>query len=107
MHPARIEKNDVFLWFPQVSLCYEVLPFIFDYQLNRDNSAVLVVSPLLLLMMDEVDGVEAETGGLERHCARTELTMLHQTLPMQFNIDQRHFLLFSRVFCNTCVNGSY
>ena len=28
------------------------------------------------------------------------LTTLHQTLPMQFNVDQRHFLLFSRVFCN-------
>ena len=35
--------------------------FIFDYQLNRDNSAVLVVSPLLSLMMEQVDGVQAET----------------------------------------------
>ena len=35
-------------------MCYEVLPFIFDYQLNRDNSAVLVVSPLISLMMDQV-----------------------------------------------------
>ena len=28
-------------------LCYAVLPFVFGYQLNRDNSAVLVMSPLL------------------------------------------------------------
>ena len=34
---------------------------IFDYQLNRENNAVLVVSPLLSLMMDQVDGVQAET----------------------------------------------
>ena len=51
------EGKDVFLWLPKgygKSLCYEVLPFIFDYQLNRDNSAVLVVSPLISLMMDQV-----------------------------------------------------
>ena len=58
-------------------LCYEVLSFVFNYQLNRDNSAVLVVSPLLSLMIDQVDGVQAETAGfhyrLERCHARTAL----------------------------------
>ena len=56
----------MFLWLPTgygKSLCYEVLPFVFDYQLNRDNSAVLVVSPLLSLMIDQVDAVQAETAG--------------------------------------------
>ena len=32
--------------------------------LTGDNSAVLVVSPLLSLMMDQVNGVQAETGRL-------------------------------------------
>ena len=41
------EEKDVFYGCPRVSLWYVVLLFIFDYQLNRDNSAVLVVSPLL------------------------------------------------------------
>ena len=51
-------------------LCYEVLPFVFDYQLNRDNSAVLVVSPLLSVMMDQVDSVQAETAGFCYHLER-------------------------------------
>ena len=65
MHPARIGGKRCFLWLPTGygKSCFKVLPFVFDYQLNRDNSAVLVVSPLLLLMMDQVDGVQAETAG--------------------------------------------
>ena len=62
-----IQHVSEFLWLPtgySKLLFYEVLPFVFDYQLNRDSSAVLVVSPLLSLMMDQVDGVQAETAGL-------------------------------------------
>ena len=67
----------MFVWLPTgygKSLCYKVLPFVFDYQLKTgDNNAVLVVSPLLSLMMDQVDGVQAETAGfryrLERYHA--------------------------------------
>ena len=47
VHSARIGRKRCFYGCPRVSLCYEVLLFIFDYQLNRDNSVVLVVSPLL------------------------------------------------------------
>ena len=67
VHPARIGGKRCFLWLLtgySKLLCYEVLPFVFDYQLKRDNSAVLVVSPLLSLMMDQVDG---ETAGF-RYC---------------------------------------
>ena len=43
------EQNDVFLWLPTgfgKSLCYEVLPFMFDDKLDRKDSIVIVVSPL-------------------------------------------------------------
>ena len=68
------EGNDVFLWLPMgyshKSSCCEVLPFVFDYQFKRDNSAVLVVSPLLSLMMDQVDGVQAEMAGFRYRLER-------------------------------------
>ena len=52
--------------------------FIFDYQLNRDNSAVLVVSPLLLLMMEQVDGVQAEMASFHyRHCTYVVSNLTH------------------------------
>ena len=52
--------KDVFLWLPTgfgKSICYEVLPFLFDYKSSRagpGNSTVLVVSPLVSLIVDQV-----------------------------------------------------
>ena len=56
--------EDVFLWLPTgfgKSICYECLPFIimFDYKLcrtaaPRSRSTILVISPLLSLMSDQV-----------------------------------------------------
>ena len=101
-----LEGKD-FLWLPTgygKSLCYEVLLFIFDYQLNRDNSAVLVVSPLLSLMMDHVDGVQAETAGfhycLERCHAHTALLTDDVASNLTHKFNAFYFLLFSLVFCN-------
>jgi len=60
---ATYEGSDVFLWLPTgygKSICYQVLPFLFDCKLNRTNSLpkqqsmVLVVSPLISLMVDQV-----------------------------------------------------
>ncbi len=57
------EGRDVFVWFPTgygKSLCYQLLPFLMDYKLGRtnaplvDRSVVLVVSPLVSLMIDQV-----------------------------------------------------
>ncbi len=57
------EGRDVFIWFPTgygKSLCYQLLPFLMDYKLGRtkaplvDKSVVLVVSPLVSLMIDQV-----------------------------------------------------
>ena len=50
------EGKDVFMWFPTgygKSICYQLLPFIFDVKLGRtnaplvDRSVVLVISPLV------------------------------------------------------------
>ncbi len=54
------QGHDVFVWFPTgygKSICYQVLPFVFDRLLGRsespsiDQSVVLVVSPLVSLMV--------------------------------------------------------
>ena len=50
------DGKDVFVWLPTgfgKSICYEVLPFIFDKNLGTDNSLVIVVSPLVSLMVDQ------------------------------------------------------
>ena len=50
------EGKDVFVWFPTGygnSICYQLLPFVFDVKLGRtntplvDRSVVLVISPLV------------------------------------------------------------
>ena len=49
------EGRDVFLWLPTgfgKSICYEVLPFLFDFNLGKvdtESSSVIVVSPLVSL----------------------------------------------------------
>lgn len=61
------EGRDIFLWFPTgfgKSICYETLPFMFDCRRRRrsttempdgsSSSLVLVVSPLIALMVDQV-----------------------------------------------------
>ena len=64
--------RDVFAWFPtgymyEKPICYQLLPFMFDFKLKRTTapqakrSSVLVISPLVSLMVDQVsvnqDGV--------------------------------------------------
>ena len=52
------EGRDVFLWLPTgfgKSICYEILPFLFDLKLaSGECSIVIVVSPLVSLMVDQV-----------------------------------------------------
>lgn len=57
------DGRDVFLWLPTgfgKSICYEVLPFLFDCKLGKcdtvssEGSIVIVVSPLVSLMADQV-----------------------------------------------------
>ena len=54
------EGRDVFLWLPTgfgKLICYEVLPFLSDFKLGKvdtESSSVIVVSPLVPLMVDQV-----------------------------------------------------
>ena len=57
------EGKDVFVWLPTgfgKSICYESLPFVYDYKASTSSdrrecsSLVIVVSPLISLMIDQV-----------------------------------------------------
>ena len=51
------EGKDVFVWLPTgfgKTVCFEVLPFMFDMKLGRVDSLVVVASPLASLMIDQV-----------------------------------------------------
>ena len=59
--------RDVFTWFSTgygKSICYQLLPFMFDFKLKRTTapqakrSSVLVISPLVSLMVDQVSGLQ-------------------------------------------------
>ena len=53
---------DAFVWLPTrygKSICYQCLPFLFDYKLGKVdlpllNQSVIIVSPLVSLMVDQV-----------------------------------------------------
>jgi len=50
------EERDVFLWLPTgfgKSICYEVLPFLFDCKFGKSESSIVIV-PLVSLMVDQV-----------------------------------------------------
>ncbi len=58
---AVYNGKDVFVWLPTgfgKSFCYEMLPFVMDHKLGRVSttcsSVVLVISPLIALMVDQV-----------------------------------------------------
>ena len=44
------------LW-KNLSLCYEILPFVLDDKLGRHGSVVIVISPLVSLMVDQVQNL--------------------------------------------------
>ena len=55
-----MEGNDVLICLPTgsgKSLCYSVLPYAFDDLLNPEGSIVVVVSPLIALMKDQVSNM--------------------------------------------------
>ena len=63
---AIFEGKDVFVLLPTSfgkSVCFQVLPFVFDYKLGlvggQKKSAVVVVSPLIALMVDQVRSLRA------------------------------------------------
>ncbi len=59
--------HKVFAWFPTgyvKSLCYQLFPFMFDFKLKKtsspgvERSVVLVLSPLISLMVDQVSSLQ-------------------------------------------------
>ena len=58
------DGKDVFVWLLTSfgkSICYKILPFMFNKKLGRDNSLVIVVSPLVSLMVDQVRSLRSRS----------------------------------------------
>ena len=51
------EGRDVFVWLPTGYCAIKFLPFVFDHKYSRTDSLVVVVSQLVSLMVDQVDGL--------------------------------------------------
>ena len=65
---AAYDKRDVFMFLPTgfgKSICFHVLPFVVDYRLGlvdgqkKSSSSVVVVSPLVALMVDQVKSLRS------------------------------------------------
>ena len=65
---AVYDGYDTFVWLPTgygKSICYQCLPFLFDYKLGKvdlpllNQSVVIIVSPLVSLMVDQVAKLRA------------------------------------------------
>ena len=76
---AVYNGRDVFVWLPTgfgKSLCFHTLPFVFDYKLAlTDVSAVLVITPLIALMVDQVRSRLAEAMSEQTADCDDELTI--------------------------------
>ena len=81
---------DAFVWLPTgygKLICYQCLPFLFDYKFGKvdlpplNQSVVIVISPLVSLMMDQVAklrerGVKAATLGGNSAAAGMDIKLL-------------------------------
>ena len=66
------DGSDVFVWLPTgygKSICYQVLPYLFDSKLGRvdaspvEQCVVLIISPLISLMVDQVTALQSQGVG--------------------------------------------
>ena len=55
--------RDVFVWLP-TSVCFQALPFVFDYKLGLVNtekkSLAIIIAPLVSLMVEQVQSLQAQ-----------------------------------------------
>ncbi len=84
------QGKDCFVWFPTgygKSLCYQLLPFLLDHKRGRigapqaELSVVIVVSPLVSLMVDQVSSLHSRgisaailsgNSGVDKKCLANE-----------------------------------
>ena len=73
---TTLGRRDMFLWLPTgygKSLCYYVLPFMFDHRQGLVNigrsCAALVISPLLTLMVNQVTSDGSSLRGRSIECS--------------------------------------
>ena len=94
----------VFLWLPTgfgKSICFELLPFVFDFKLGRvdtESSSVIVVSSLVSLMVDQA-GMKITVGHrlksayiarLAAHFAQRSVLLAGQEMRMRFRQSNYH-----------------
>ena len=93
---AIYDGDDVFVWLPTgygKSLCYQALPFLIDFKKGlvdtEKRSAVLVISPLVALMVDQVKSLRKKgvscsivtsSGDIEKELLATDSSLLSDSL---------------------------
>ena len=93
---AIYNGHDVFVWLPTgygKSLCYQALPFLMDFKKGlldtEKHSAVLVISPLVALMKDQVKtlrkkgiccSIVTSSGGIEKEMLATDSSLLSDSM---------------------------
>ena len=93
---AIYDGRDVFVWLPTgygKSLCYQALPFLMDFKKGlvdtENRCAVLVISPLVALMIDQVKSLRrrgvscsivTSSGGIEEELIATDSSLLNDSL---------------------------
>ena len=95
--------SDVFLWVPTgygKSLCYQALPFLFDAKLDRTSaplsrrSVVLVISPLVSLMINQVSYLQSVGVGAAILSGNTGVDKQLQATPSDV-VQGKYRLLYS------------
>ena len=93
---AIYDGRDVFVWLPTgygKSLCYQASPFLMDFKKGlvdtENRCAVLVISPLVALMIDQVKSLRrrgvscsivTSSGGIEEELIATDSSLLNDSL---------------------------
>lgn len=105
---AVYNVKDVFLWLPTgfgKSICFQTLPFVFDHKQGLvSKSVVIIVSPLVALMVDQVQSLRdkgvaaviATSGGREGRVAAALLATEENLSTAQFVYGSPEGLLSDR-----------
>ena len=106
------EGKDVFLWLPTgfgKSICYEVLPFVFDIELGRVGSLVFVVSPLVSLMIDQVRSLRSRGVNAAVMSSRPpwQVLAIHRSHWPDFGISLSPQLLSPKSLLSSCTSHKY